>query len=80
MIPMNQTYDAIEHAARQLTIKQKAALAHALLKDLDAGDDGDVETLWINEAKSRLAAYRRGEMDSSPTEDVVARVLERIRR
>ena len=42
---MNTTYEAIEQAARQLTIKQKAALAHTLLKDLDEGKDEDVHTL-----------------------------------
>jgi hypothetical protein len=77
---MNTTYEAIERAARQLTIKQKAALAHTLLKDLDEGEDEDVRSLWLAEAKRRYDAYLRGEMESSPAEDVFARVLNRIRR
>lgn len=77
---MNMTYEAIEQAARQLTVKEKASLAHALLKDLDEAEDEDVEALWAAEAERRYDAYLRGEMDSSPGDEVIARVRQRIQK
>ena len=77
---MASTYETIEQAARQLSVREKANLARTLLKDLDEGEDQDVDALWIAEAERRYDAYLRGEMESSPAEDVFARVRERIRR
>ncbi len=71
---METTYEAIEQAAKQLTIKQKAALAHTLLKDLDEGEDEDVQALWMDEAKRRYDAYLRGEMEAIDGDEVMARL------
>lgn len=71
---MNTTYEAIEQAARQLTIKQKAALAHTLLKDLDEGGDEDVQALWIEEAERRYDAWKRGEIEAIDGDEVMARL------
>lgn len=77
---MSVTYESVEQAARQLTTRERAALAQTLLRELDGGEDEDVEAFWIEEAKRRYEAYLRGEMSSSPGGDVFARVRERLQR
>lgn len=67
-------------SARKLPRSEKAKLARILIADLDEGEDENVEALWVEEVKRRYNAYLRGEMESSPTEDVIARVLDRIRQ
>jgi putative addiction module component (TIGR02574 family) len=71
---MNTTYEAVEQAARQLTIPEKAALAQTLLMDLDEGEDEDVEALWVEEARRRYEAYLRGEMEAIDGDEVMARL------
>ena len=55
-------------------------MANTLLRDLDEADDEDVEELWAAEAERRYDAYLRGEMSSSPGEEVIVRVRRRIER
>jgi hypothetical protein len=79
---MQMTFETIEHAAKQLTTYQKAILARRLLEDLDETDakPDEIEAMWIAEAESRLDAFLRGEIGSSPTEEVVARIRARLAR
>jgi len=77
---MQVTYESVEQAAKQLTMREKAALAHTLLKDLDEVEDDDVEAIWAEEIERRAEAYKRGLITSSPTDEVVARVRARIGR
>jgi putative addiction module component (TIGR02574 family) len=77
---MDLTYETIEQAARKLTVKERASLAHNLLRDLDDGENEEVEALWAAEAERRVDAYLRGEMESSPADEVIQRVRDRIRR
>ena len=77
---MTTTLEEIQRARRQLPVTERAQLAHQLLRDLDQGENEDVESLWIDEAKKRYEAFKRGEMAASPAEDVFARVLNRIKR
>lgn len=79
---MNATLESIEQAAKQLSLNQRAALAHTLIKDLDDEAEGDeryIETLWAAEAEDRLDAYLHGEIEASPMSDVVERVRANIR-
>jgi len=77
---MQVTYESVEQAAKQLTMREKAALAHTLLKDVDEVEDDDVEAIWAEEIERRAEAYKRGLITSSPTDEVVARVRARIGR
>ncbi|MBV9241080.1 MAG: addiction module protein [Acidobacteria bacterium] len=76
---MSITLDEIQIATSQLPLNERAHLAHILLRDLDQGENEDVESIWLDEARKRLHAYKRGEMTSSPTEDVISRVSNRLR-
>jgi hypothetical protein len=79
---MNATLENIERAAKQLNIRDRAALAHSLLKGLNEseGDEKYIETLWANESEERLDAYFDGDLDSVPIDGAVERVLDRIRK
>lgn len=79
---MNATLENIEQAARQLSVNERAALAHILLKGLDEaeGDEQYIESLWADEAEDRFDAYLNGETKAVPLEQAVDRVRARIRK
>jgi putative addiction module component (TIGR02574 family) len=76
---MSTHFDDIEKQARSLSLKEKATLARVLIEDLDTSADENVEHLWIEEAKRRLAAYLKGELDALPGEEVMARTRNRLK-
>ncbi len=82
MIYMNTTLENIEKAANLLSVKERAALAHNLLKGLDDSEANEkyVESLWAKESEDRLDAYLRGEIGSSPFEEAVERARTRIKK
>ena len=51
---------------------EKAELVDCLLSSLDKPDK-DLDKLWANEAESRLAAYKRGELKAISLEEVLAK-------
>lgn len=73
------TFETIEEAAKRLSIKERVALAQTLLKGLDDGVDEDVEVLWMEESKRRYDAYRRGEMEARPGDEVMERLKNFVR-
>jgi hypothetical protein len=76
------TLEEIADAARQLPSDEKAALAEMLLIELGSGQFAtkEIESAWLEEAERRYQAYLRGEMSSSPSDEVFARMRERIQR
>ncbi len=70
----------LEKELAQLTTAEKAAVARSLIDALDEKWDEDVEQLWMEEAERRYAAYRRGEVRTSPASDVFSRVRKRLRK
>jgi putative addiction module component (TIGR02574 family) len=58
--------------AMQLPPEERLALVDELLDTLDV-PDADLEGLWAKEAESRLAAYRRGEVQALALSDVIAK-------
>lgn len=79
---MNATLKSIEEAANLLSVRERAALAHNLLKGLDYTDEDEeyIESLGTKESEERLDAYLRGEIEASPFEDAVERVRARIKK
>ena len=71
--------DDLEKQARTLSRKEKAALARVLIDELDPVSDPAVEELWLEEARRRYDAYRRGEMPSVPGDEAMARARSRLR-
>ena len=62
-----------------LTPQEKASLARILIEELDSTYDGEVEQLWIAESQRRYEAYKQGEIESVPGEEVMARVRDRLK-
>ena len=44
-----------------------------LIEELDGSVDADAEQLWIEEAQRRYDAYRKGELEALPGEEVMNR-------
>lgn len=61
--------------AGELDLADRAKLAEQLLASLDDPSDAEVEKLWLEEAKRRLVAYRAGQGEAIPAEEVFRRAL-----
>ncbi len=58
--------------ASQLSPEDRMALVDQILDTLDERDSS-LDVKWAQEAESRLAAYRRGEVQSIPLNEVIAK-------
>jgi putative addiction module component (TIGR02574 family) len=68
--------DDLLSAARKLAPVEQLDLVEQLLDELDKPDEA-IDALWLREAQDRLAAYRRGEMEAVPLEEVLAKHISR---
>jgi putative addiction module component (TIGR02574 family) len=68
---MNAKIKALSEEARRLSPEERIALVEDLLKSLDPADP-EIEKLWAEEARDRLQAYRRGEIDTVSLDEVLA--------
>jgi putative addiction module component (TIGR02574 family) len=75
---MSALFDEVQKQAQMLTPQEKAALAHLLIEALDSSSDADVEQVWIAESRRRYEAYLRGELESLPGDEVMARARKRL--
>lgn len=57
--------------ALELPANDRAALVDGLIVSLDKPDPA-IDTLWLREAESRMAAYRSGELDAVDADQVFA--------
>jgi putative addiction module component (TIGR02574 family) len=55
--------------ALELPANDRAALVDGLIVSLDKPDPA-VDSLWLKEAESRMAAYRSGELDAVDADEV----------
>jgi putative addiction module component (TIGR02574 family) len=62
---MNAKTKALSEEARKLSREERIALIEDLQNSLDP-IDAEIERAWAEEARDRLAAYLRGEMDAIP--------------
>ena len=58
--------------ALQLPPEERMALVDQILDTLDARDSA-LDAQWAQEAESRLAAYRRGEVQAIALNDIIAK-------
>jgi putative addiction module component (TIGR02574 family) len=58
--------------ASQLPPEERMALVDQILDTLDERDKS-LDAQWAQEAESRLAAYRRGEVQAIPMNEVIAK-------
>ena len=75
---MSALFDEVQKQAQMLSPHEKAALAHLLIEALDSSGDADVEQVWIAESRRRYEAYLRGELESSPGDEVMTRARKRL--
>ena len=75
---MSALFDEVQKQAQMLTLREKAALAHQLIEELDSSTDADVEQLWVTESQRRYEAYLKGDIESLPGDDVMARARSRL--
>ena len=64
------SYEKLIESAKKLDPAARFALVDEILHTLDKPDP-EIDRLWIEEAERRLAAYRRGEVQGIPVEDVI---------
>ncbi|MFA7280182.1 MAG: addiction module protein [Sterolibacterium sp.] len=72
---MPTTLNEILPLTRDMELSDRAKLAEQLLTSLDEPNDAEVEKLWFEEAMRRLAAYRAGQVETIPAEEVFRRAL-----
>lgn len=70
----------LEHEALRLPVKDRALLADALLESLDDESARAVESAWADEAESRLAAFRRGEIEAVDGAELLRELRNQIPR
>ena len=68
----NTTRDLLEQAL-ELPLDERARMAADLLESLSEAEEG-VEAAWTNEIRSRVAAARAGEIESTDWRVVLDRV------
>jgi putative addiction module component (TIGR02574 family) len=69
---MNDKVKALSEAARALAPQDRIALVDDILASLHSADP-EIDELWTREALDRLAAYRRGELETIDLDEVLAK-------
>jgi putative addiction module component (TIGR02574 family) len=77
-VAMDSTMEVLQAAALSLPDAERARLAARLLASLD--QDPEIEEEWVAEVRSRLDAFRRGEITAEPADIVMARAREILKR
>lgn len=72
---MSASIDELAQATLKLDLEERAELATRLLLSLDEPEPAEIDRLWEEEASRRLEAYRRGEIEAIPADEVFRRVL-----
>jgi putative addiction module component (TIGR02574 family) len=62
----------IEQAALNLSLEERARLAHRLLHSLDEPSSEENEKLWTQVAERRVQELRSGNVKGIPSEDVLS--------
>ena len=73
---------SIEHLAEEamaLPAASRARLADILVESLDVAELGDIDTLWIDEAKRRRDDVRAGRVTTIPGEEALRKVRDTLR-
>ena len=69
---MTEAAKTLSMQARKLSPSERLQLVDDILASLDEPDT-NIDRLWAKEAEDRLAAYRRGEINAIPLEQVLAK-------
>ena len=72
LLLMNERIKKLTEQASLLPPVERAELVEGILQSLDATDP-NLDQLWAEEAKDRLAAYRRGELKTLDFDEALAK-------
>jgi hypothetical protein len=64
----------------ELPSQSRAELADRLVQSLDAEDLGNIEALWVSEARRRRDEVRGGKVETIPGDSATRKVRESLRR
>ena len=67
---MNTKTKALSQEARKLSPEERVKLVEDVLSSLDPIDP-EIDRLWAEEVRDRLAAYLRGELKATPFEEIL---------
>ena len=67
---MSTILEEFENKAKNLPLKDRAALIESLISSLDELDEAECQELWVQEADKRYQAYKAGTITSKPAEAV----------
>lgn len=73
------TADELESQAMKLSACERALLAEHLLASLEEEEGADVEAAWLNEARKRRRAYRKGQISAVDAESAIKDARARLR-
>jgi len=71
--------EEFENKAKNLPLKDRAALIESLISSLDELDVTECEELWTQEADKRYQAYKAGKITSRPAEAVFSDAKEMLK-
>ena len=69
---MTNSANMILDQALELSARERANVAEKLLFSLDT-PDSKIDALWAKESDSRVEAYKKGEIEAIPAEEVFAK-------
>ena len=69
----------VAKVALALPPRSRAKLAEQLLQSLDAPNQKELDSLWVDEAEARVIAYKRGEMKAISVREVFRKLRTRKR-
>jgi hypothetical protein len=74
---MDRDIDSILHDVRELDRESQIALAERILEE-SGPSDRELDAAWRSEIRSRVAAYKRGEIEVSDARDMFIRARKMI--
>ncbi len=74
---MTTAMKQLMHDALELSVEEKAELAHIIIASIDGSDDGDVSSAWDVELEKRVREIREGRVKGTPSEEVFAKLEEK---
>jgi len=77
---MATTFEQLAKQAMDLPAESRARLADLLVESLDAEELGQIDRLWIEEARRRRDEVRSGRVETIPGEEGLRKVRDALRR
>jgi len=76
---MSNTLEEFEDKAKNLPLKDRAALIKSLISSLDELDETECQELWLQEADKRYKAYKAGMITSRSADTVFSDAREMLK-